>query len=66
MFVNIYKVFHDTHDDVYPSISICLQKQKNGPFVDTNGIRSKEIFDMMTGLTNYNQSILKNIAYEDI
>ena len=61
-----YKVFHDTPDDVYPSISICLGNKKFGPFVDTNNISAEDISDMMKGLTKYNQSLLKNITYEDM
>ena len=61
-----YKVFHDTPDDVYPSISICLRATKVGPFVDTNDISREDISDMMRGLTKYNQSLLMNITYEDM
>ena len=51
-----YKVFHETPDDVYPSISICFQDARLGPFEDTNDIKKSEIADMMTGKTEYNQS----------
>ena len=61
-----YKVFHDTPDDVYPSISICLRATNVGPFVDTNDISREDISDMMRGLTKYNQSLLMNITYEDM
>ena len=61
-----YKVFHYTPDDVYPSISICLGNKKFGPFVDTNNISAEDISDMMKGRTKYNQSLLKNITYEDM
>ena len=60
------KVFHDTADDVYPSISICLQNTKCGPFVDTNDISSKDLANMMKGLIKYNKSLVMNITYEDM
>ena len=37
-----------------------------GPFVDTNDIRKKEIYDTMRGLTHHNQSLLMNITYDDM
>ena len=61
-----YKVFHETPDDVYPSISICFQDARLGPFEDTNDIKKSEIADMMTGKIEYNQSLLGNLTYEDM
>ena len=56
--------FHDTPDDVYPSISICLVR--DGLFVDTNNVSGNEIKKMVNGLTEYNEKFFKNITYEDI
>ena len=61
-----YKVFHDTPDDVYPSITICLGTSKFGPFVETNNISHEYIAQMMKGRKKYNRSLLGNITYEDM
>ena len=61
-----YRRFHDTPDDVYPSISICFSNKKSGPFVDTNGIDRNHIARMMNGKAIYNESLLNNIKYEDM
>ena len=55
--------FHDTPDDVYPSISICLL---HGLFVDTNNVKGDDIENMVKGLTEYNESFFENVTYEDI
>ena len=55
--------FHDTPDDVYPSISICLY---NGLFVDTNNAKGSDIEKMLKGLTEFNKSFFDNITYEDM
>ena len=62
-----YKVFHDTPDDVYPSISICFYTlNQYGPFVNTSGINKQDIARMMKGEKEYNQSLFENITYEDM
>ena len=61
-----YKRFHDTPDDVYPSISLCFQSLRSGPFMDTDDIKKNDIRNMMTGITAFNQSLLGNLTYEDI
>ena len=61
-----YKLFHETPDDVYPSISICFQNRKIGPFEDTNDIKKTDISNMMKGITEFNQSLLGNLTYEDM
>ena len=61
-----YKRFHDTPDDVYPSISLCFQSPKSGPFLDTDDIKKKDIRSMMTGITTFNKSLLGNLTYEDM
>ena len=60
-----HKIFHDTPDDVYPSISICFQSL-SGPFVDTRDIKKNDIAEMMNGSTTFNQSLLDNLTYNDI
>ena len=55
--------FHDTPDDVYPSISICLYR---GLFVDTNNVNGSDIEKKMNGLTEFNETFFENITYEDM
>ena len=55
--------FHDTPDDVYPSISICLQ---DGLFVDTNNVKGSDIAKMVEGLTKLNENFFENITYDDM
>ena len=55
--------FHDTQDDVYPSISICLYR---GLFVDTNNVTGSDIEKMVKGSTELNESFIGNITYEDM
>ena len=60
-----YKVFHDTPEDVYPSISIWFQSH-SGPFVDTEDIKKSDIANMLNGRTAFNKRILGNLTYKDI
>ena len=55
--------FHDTPDDVYPSISICLY---GGLFVDTNNVTGSDIAKMVMGSTEFNASFFENITYDDM
>ena len=62
-----YKLFQETPEDVYPSISICLIfTDKLGPFVDTNNISRKDIAHMMTGQNNYTKRSFEEITYENM
>ena len=55
--------FHDTPDDVYPSISICLHGEL---FVDTNNAKGSDIEKMVKGSKGFNESFFENITYDDM
>ena len=57
---------HDSPTDVYPSITLCFEGKKTGPFVDTNNVEKVKISDMMKGLTKLNRSLLENATYDDM
>ena len=63
-----YKMFHDTPEDIYPSISICFEFEhhKTGPFKDTNDIKKYDISNIMKGMAKFNQSLVGNLIYEDM
>ena len=61
-----YTEFHDSPDDVYPSITICLSNGISGPFVDTENMNKTEVANMIKEWGNINSSILGNVTYDDI
>ena len=61
-----FKGFHDTIEDVYPSITICLEAYSSNLFVDKNKVKKKDIYYMMTGLSFHNKTFFQNTSYEDL
>ena len=60
------KEFHETDQDLYPSVSICFKSFSGGIFVERDGIPSKkDMYRMMSGKKTMDSG-LSNASYEDV
>ena len=59
------KEFHDSPNDIYPSISLCFRPNEK-LFVDTKDMNRTEMIKMMKGNKEFNGSLFQNTTYEDI